>query len=167
VISPSVDVAGLSVIVADDDWIILVGVLAERMPEPPDVSVLESDLFAAVNETRVEHGLHAVALNPELSKVARAHSVDMARRHFFDHRSPEGKTSADRVRRSALRFSALGENLHKSRGTDDPVQAAVSGWLASPGHRETMLTGSYLETGVGVAIGDDGVVYFTQLFRTP
>ena len=51
--------------------------------------------------------------------------------------------------------------------TDDPVETAVSGWLASRDHRETMLTESFLETGVGVAIGGDGAVYFTQLFRTP
>jgi uncharacterized protein YkwD len=43
----------------------------------------------------------------------------------------------------------------------------VEGWLESPGHRENLLDAAVRETGVGIAVDDDGALYFTQLFLDP
>ena len=91
----------------------------------------------------------------------------MVRRAYFAHESPEGAPPAERLTRNGLSYSRMGENLHRSRGVDDPVQAAILGWMESDGHRKIMLADYFLETGVGIATDEEGMLYFTQLFLTP
>ncbi len=50
---------------------------------------------------------------------------------------------------------------------DDPVAAIVDGWVNSPGHRANLLHPHMRRTGVGIALDDGGVLYFTQLFLQP
>jgi uncharacterized protein YkwD len=44
------------------------------------------------------------------------------------------------------------------------TKIAVSGWMKSKGHRRHILDPVFRETGVGVARGSDGSIYFTQMF---
>lgn len=44
------------------------------------------------------------------------------------------------------------------------VKAAVESWMASPGHRANILNGNYSHSGLGLAIGKNHYVYFTQNF---
>jgi uncharacterized protein YkwD len=44
------------------------------------------------------------------------------------------------------------------------VRTTVDGWMASPGHRENILTGRYEKTGVGVAIAANAQILITQMF---
>ena len=53
------------------------------------------------------------------------------------------------------------------RWVDDRVQTAVESWMRSRRHREAMLTPDYTHTAVGVAVDDDGELYFTQIFLLP
>jgi uncharacterized protein YkwD len=135
--------------------------------QPEELRSLERETLRAVNDVRVRHGLPSLATQQTLTEIARAHSRDMALRDYFGHHSPEGANAADRVQRRGIDFSRLGENLHKSLGAEDAVRTAVDSWLASERHRETMLTAGFRETGVGVAVDDEGALYFTQLFLTP
>ena len=120
-----------------------------------------------MNEIRRGRGLPVLRVDSRLGEIARAHSRDMARRGFFSHVTPEGRQPADRVLEQGLVFSRFAENIQKSRGVPDPVSAAVESWMASPGHRRAILEPEYERTGVGVALADDGVLYFTQIFFTP
>jgi uncharacterized protein YkwD len=68
---------------------------------------------------------------------------------------------------------ALGENIaaHKfAPGAGfDPESFArliVNAWLNSPGHKKTMLSPMFRDTGIGVAISKDEV-FVTQLFAGP
>lgn len=47
---------------------------------------------------------------------------------------------------------------------DQLVKAAVESWMASPGHRANILNGNYNRSGLGLAIGKNHYVYFTQNF---
>ena len=40
----------------------------------------------------------------------------------------------------------------------------VDGWMASPGHRENILTPTYDRLGAGMAISSGGELYATQNF---
>jgi uncharacterized protein YkwD len=40
-------------------------------------------------------------------------------------------------------------------------------WLDSKTHRGNILDKDYTEVGIGVAINEKGVIYFTQDFATP
>jgi uncharacterized protein YkwD len=64
-----------------------------------------------------------------------------------------------------LRYDArLAENVAlNSRSGDALVRSVSQGWIASAGHRSN-LEGPYQWTGVGVAQGDGGAYYVTQLF---
>jgi len=161
---PDFDAIGAASQRADDGWVVFVAVLLEELPIPEDLRQVETDLIAAVNEVRAEHGLKELVENPKLGNVARAHSEDMAKRDFVGHVNPEGYGAPERVNVSGINFNKLGENIQMSRGAKDPVAYAVEQWLTSPGHRATMLDEDFERTGVGVAMGEDGTFYFTQLF---
>ena len=102
------------------------------------------------------------AADGRLTTLARDHSCDMARRGFFDHASPEGRTLGDRVRTAGIRFRAIGENIARIESAD-PVKAAVSRWMKSPPHRDNIFTREFTHTGVGACRGGRAV-YFTQVF---
>lgn len=163
---PRFDAVGVGVRTASDAWVVLAVVFVDRYATPQDPGRLERRTLEAVNDVRRRHGLPPLLPDSGLADVARAHSADMARRGYFDHETPEGADFADRVLAHGLTFSRVAENIQMSRGVDDPVSAAVESWMASPGHREAILEPAYERTGVGVALADDGTVYFTQLFFT-
>ena len=152
---------------AEDGWVIFVSVLVADMHIPDDPQPIESGIVAAVNRIRAQEGLPELVEMPELSAVARSHSEDMLRRNFVAHVNPDGNDVGERVTRAGIRFVKVGENVHMSRGAKDPVAYAVQQWMSSEGHRKTILDLSYSRTGAGVAIAEDGSLYFTQLFLVP
>jgi uncharacterized protein YkwD len=127
---------------------------------------LETELYRTVNGVRSQQGLIELRRDPLLDAVARAHSLDMAQRHYFAHETPEGLNPVDRLKRGgASGFSLAGENVGlTSRG--DPNREIVEAWLASPAHRENLLAPAFNATGVGIARAADGTLYYTQLYVT-
>ena len=85
-------------------------------------------------------------------------------RVYLDHVNPEGLGPPERVNLAGVDFEKLAENIASNRGHKQPAAHAVEQWLDSPGHRESMLDPEFEKTGVGVAVGEDGVFYFTQLY---
>jgi uncharacterized protein YkwD len=164
---PMHDSIGLASYTAADGWIILVVIMLDDLPVFEDLTTLESMTVERVNEVRAEYGLGPLTEMPSLTAVARGHSEEMARKGFFSHESPSGMKSRDRVEAAGLKFRALGENILQLRGPDDPAGEAVDLWMESPSHRKAILDPRYSKTGVGVAIDDDGMLFFTQLFFTP
>lgn len=73
----------------------------------------------------------------------------------FDQRAKDMQKKAN--------LSAFGENVAYNYNYDDPVQVSIEGWMESPGHKKNIL-GDFEETGVGIAISEDGKFYITQLF---
>jgi uncharacterized protein YkwD len=108
-----------------------------------------------LNRTRHHHGLHRLRLNKKLSRAARRHARDMARRNYFSHDTLGGGSFLDRIRRTGYLKGAhswiVGENLAwGSRGYSRP-QVIMKMWMNSPGHRANILNGSFREIGIGVA----------------
>ena len=63
------------------------------------------------------------------------------------------------------KWRGIGENIAYNRGYDKPAGFAVERWMKSTSHRKNALNKRWEESGIGVAIGDDGItVYFTQIF---
>ena len=90
--------------------------------------------------------------------MARAHSVDMRDRGYFDHTNRAGQDPFDRAEAAGL--SARAENI--ARGQDDAA-AVMDSWMNSSGHRANILNCSLTKLGVGVAEGSGGP-WWTQLF---
>ncbi|HEX5042400.1 MAG TPA: CAP domain-containing protein [Candidatus Polarisedimenticolaceae bacterium] len=150
---------------ARDGTVIAVVLLLEEEPVR-DLREMESETEKAVNRVRARHGLRSLVPDPALIRVARAHSEDMVRRHYFDHEDPEGRRAADRVTAAGISWSKVSENLAMNAGMDDPVARAVEGWMDSPGHRANILDSAVTHTGVGIA-EEDGSYTFTQVFAAP
>ena len=81
----------------------------------------------------------------QLLSAAASHSQDMARRNYFDHRSPEGVMVSQRASASRYKWKSVGENI---AGGDTSVNTVVNGWLDSPTHCENMMDGGYQDIAV-------------------
>ncbi|MBL7511718.1 CAP domain-containing protein, partial [Frankia nepalensis] len=124
-----------------------------------------AEVIALTNLERQRHGLAPLAPDPLLGVAAAAHSEDMARRRFFDHRNPDGLQVADRVTALGYRYATVAENI--AAGQRTPIEV-VEGWMNSPGHRRNILLPEITQIGVGYAESDDVYgCYWTQVFGTP
>ena len=155
-----------------------------------DIRQLEDRTHQLINAERVKHGLSPLEHIEQIRLIARSHSEDMEERGYFSHDTPEGLDPTDRGRNAGydcrkdyglyFRFG-LAENIHQSwlassttyvnsvafhdwNTLEELAINAVDGWMNSKGHRENILDSAYDRTGMGVAIADDGKVYFTQNF---
>ncbi len=125
-----------------------------RQAEPlRDLDFVQAEILATVNRIRADRGLGAVQLEPLLSTAAQAHAKDMLLRAYYDHRSPERTSPADRVRAAGYRpRGTIAENLAK--GPFSPSEV-VERWMNSSGHRRNILRPGATEMGAGVAFGEN------------
>ena len=129
---------------------------------------LERRAFDLANAQRRARGQQPLAWDAELSRLARQHSENMARVDFFSHSNPRGMTMVDRARAQGIRgWSALGENIAYNQGYDDPAGFVVERWMVSSKHRDNLLNARWTRSAIGVAVADDGRVFFTQVFIAP
>ncbi|MDE2686001.1 MAG: CAP domain-containing protein [Chloroflexota bacterium] len=160
--------------------------------DKPDIDIrqLEDRTHRLINAERAKSGLSALEHIEQIRLIARSHSEDMANRNYFSHDTLEGLDSTDRgmnagydCRKDYGSYYSFGlaENIHQSwlsssttywngiafhdwNTQGELATNAVEGWMNSKGHRENILDSSYDKSGVGVAIAEDGKVYFTQNF---
>ncbi len=121
----------------------------------------EATLFELTNAARVRNGKRAVEEFPALAQTARKHSADMAKRHYFSHDTPEGKSPFDRMKADHHRYVRAGENL--AYGQFNSI-FAHEGLLNSWDHRENLLMPQYTHLGVGVAFDEENTPYYTENF---
>ena len=127
----------------------------------------ERRAFDLINAERRARGRSPLVIDGELTRMARYHSENMARRGFFNHVDRDGLDLTGRA--SVLGISgwrALGENIAYNQGYDDPTAFAVERWMISDKHRENILNREFTHAGLGIARAADGRVFFTQVFMT-
>lgn len=153
------------------------------------IADLEKKIHDLINRERRNHGLTSLDWNSTLSNIARKHSMDMAKRNYFSHESPEGQSFSFRYSREGFACSVpvqdrifLGaENILQNNLYDRVVyvngaarydwnsskkiaESTVDGWMNSPGHRKNILTPHWRSEGIGIAVSPDDKVYITQNF---
>jgi len=121
----------------------------------------EYQLFDLTNAERKKYGLPVLAMNERARQTARAHSIDMARNHYFSHTNLAGKSPFERMDDDGITYSFAGENLAYGQWS---AIFAHEGLMNSPGHRENILNKGFEFTGVGVAFNEQNEPYFTQIF---
>ena len=139
--------------------------------QAPQVSLTpdEALILRLINEERRERNLASLELDPVLVKVAREHSLDMARRGYFGHLSPAPKATTPLGRyTSALGRrpeAVVGENVGRA---PQPVMGLMHLYMMeSPEHRANILDVEYVRVGVGIHALDDGRIWLTEMFRGP
>lgn len=135
-----------------------------NIPNIDDVKSLENEVIKLVNAERAKNGLSPLKANWELSRVARMKSQDMINKNYFSHQSPTYGSPFQMMESFGIRYSSAGENIAKGQQSPSAVMHA---WMNSPGHRSNILSTSYSEIGVGLAVSKSGVKYWTQMFIRP
>ncbi len=130
---------------------------------------LEQGIFAASNHERQQAGRPLLWDNAVLADIAASHSLDMVRRNFFSHNTPEGIGSGERAAQHVRSlFGLVSENLAMMTERPNLAAAFVQNWLTSPGHKANLLHPDSTDLGVGCAqtVGAGGLREFfcTQLF---
>lgn len=132
-------------------------------------------LLAQVNAARAHSRLcgsrrfsaaRPLSWSPALGNAAQAHSRDMARENYFDHRDLDGDMPDDRARAAGYRGRQIGENIAAGQSS---VSQAMAGWLASPGHCANLMNPMFTQVGAAYATdarSNEGI-YWTMLFGAP
>ncbi len=122
---------------------------------------LETRMLQLVNKERMAKGLKPLQADPELTQVARKHSMDMFVRGYFAHKNPDGKDPFDRMKAAKVIFLAAGENLALSQS----VEIAHTNLMNSPGHRANILNPAFGRLGIGIMDGGYYGLMISQEFR--
>lgn len=126
-----------------------------------------SDVIKLTNEKRQENGLPSLSYNEKLTDAAKAKGAYMLKYQFWAHVAPDGTQPWKFFLDSGYKYKYAGENLARDFPT---AQSAVDAWMASPSHRDNMLSDRYSDIGVAVVEGTlNGVdtTIIVQLFGQP
>lgn len=118
-----------------------------------DFSFRAGDLLRLINAERAKRDVPGLRVSRALVRAAQFHSKDMARHGFFSHRSKDGSSFAERIRRfyappGGGRWRA-GENILWGSASLR-VSEALRMWMRSPVHRANLLARSWTEVGIAV-----------------
>ena len=119
---------------------------------------IRQEMIRLINQVRRENGVKELSINEALMNAAQTCS---ARRYTWHHSLEECKIIAD-----AGYPNGCGSNLTAFTGTADAAQRAVTNWINSPGHFQTMIDPDADCIGVGVT-QCDGITYCYMLAGKP
>lgn len=120
----------------------------------------ENSMIVLVNKERTSRGLNTLIFDSKLREPARNHSMDMFKKGYFSHYSPEGDSVVERAAKYQIDYMIIGENLAYAPS----LQLAHQGLMNSPGHRANILSPDFRKIGVGVMNGGVYGFMFTQVF---
>lgn len=141
-----------------------------RMDPQAEVDRLDEGLASGISSS----GAAPLAVTPELSAAARAHSQDMDDRNFFSHTNPSGQSPSDRAIEEGHGSRFVSENIGWVGSTRSPsnLQSRVDthhdNLWESDGHQRNMMDDNWSEIGVGYDYGShqgySGSTFVTGLF---
>lgn len=120
-----------------------------------DVARYKERVLALINEQRAAYGLPALRRVASLDAAAQGYSDTMMRATaggpvYLSHTGPDGSTLDRRITAAGYVWFHIGENLAAGEKTPEQV---VADWLSSPLHRENILSPSFRDIGLGLAVG--------------
>ena len=132
----------------------------EAQPSP-------SALIDAVNNLRVAQGLNALNTHPVLMQVAQGQADALAATNgAIGHSRPSGITLEEQLILLGYPLSgdlSLGGYRSENFAVGRPgstVQETIQRWLGDAPHTNTMLAEYRSDIGAGVAVGNDGQIYY-------
>ena len=159
----------------------LSGVLLASCAPPPTINKvpmsatsssdksLTSRLFTEINAYRASNGVKPLVRNPGLDRMAQQH-CEFLRQNRGRFRiqgtnvSHDGFEGRCLIARQMFNMPTMGENVAALHSTSS--SELVKAWANSRGHNFTM-TADWQQTGIGILVDHDGLVFATQLFGTP
>jgi len=136
--------------------------------EPVSADVLrqaEVDLITLTNRQRAKFDLVAVRKDNDLMAIARARAEVMAANDVMSHTEPDDQNVFDHLTQAGLTWYSAGEIIAwNNYPTEYTTAEAIRAWMASPGHREIMLSKGYNYVGFGAAVSETGKRYYAGVF---
>lgn len=127
-------------------------------------SISIDEVVRATNEERASAGLKPLTYNEKLADAARRKAANMFSENYWAHNSPSGKTPWVWFKEAGYTYVFAGENLAKDFGDTGRMMSA---WMASPTHKDNIVSSKYSEIGVAVVPGSlqgSDTVLVVQLF---
>jgi uncharacterized protein YkwD len=134
---------------------VLLGPLASPASAAAPAPTLDSTFATLLNGLRSTLGIGTLSVDPELSTIARAWSVQMADSGNLSHNGS--------LRTQLSGWAKLGENVGYGGGATQVFNALV----ASPGHLRNMSDPEFTRIGVGTVTDRTGLVWTTHVFMRP
>lgn len=120
-------------------------------------SITKDNLIQLTNQERQKYGMPSLTENARLNSAALAKANNMFQLQYWDHFGPNGETPWQFIKGSGYSYVYAGENLAKGFKSSEGV---VQAWMASPTHRDNILSGNYREIGIATL---DGVLNGEQV----
>lgn len=132
-------------------------------------SVSTKDLLLLTNLKREEKGLSPLTYNQQLEQAAKMKADYMFEKNYWAHNAPDGTTPWIFIEKSGYEYIYAGENLARGFTT---AEETIDAWMASPTHRDNILSQNYTEIGFAIAPGTlngEETVLVVEMFgsRTP
>jgi hypothetical protein len=133
----------------------------EAAPE----GALESELLILTNQHRMQQGLHVLSPDNSLVRIAREHSLGMARQGYISHDLPAGNLQT-RMGLGGYIYEVARENVASARN----VAYAQNALLESPAHKRNILATDVDRVGIGIARCAppfENQLFITEIFASP
>ncbi|HMT01572.1 MAG TPA: CAP domain-containing protein [Candidatus Absconditabacterales bacterium] len=117
------------------------------------------EILDRVNQQRAAQGLAPVKINSTLNLIAQDFSSLMNNLNFFDHTSPDGSTTQDRIDAYGYARTSFGENIAQGQTT---AAEAMESRMNSESHKANILDPKFTEIGIGFYNN-----YRVQVFASP
>lgn len=138
--------------------------------ETSDYDTLTEPVLAEINVARRKEGLSTLTLDPALTRIAQARSIDMATRDYFSHTSPDGCTLDCNFLASGYKALSWGENIgwyapYADISSKRLGEKLVHDWLLSKGHRANILSDKFTHIGISTATIGSKILITTTFAR--
>jgi uncharacterized protein YkwD len=141
-----------------------------RAANPTDMA---ADVLQLLNQQRTQNGLQPLTFSAQLVQAANLQAGNMVQRSnavgpaaALQHTLPgvAQPTLSSRLDYVGFAYQTAGENIAFGYTSANDVMKA---WLASPTHRDNLLSTGYVEIGIGIQADAAGRLFFCQVFATP
>lgn len=124
---------------------------------PNNITAIEQELLALVNQHRNEIGINALEYCEIASYYAAEHTDYMISKETLSH-------AHFTQRATKIANEVAVENISENVARNFPTAAqAVDNWLTSPSHKKA-IEGNFSHTGISIKEDANGNQYFTQIF---
>lgn len=129
------------------------------------LNVVETQtMLNSINSYRNQNGLRSLNLDQRLNAASVSHSQDQANRCTMSHDGSNGSKAWERMAQQGYRWSNAAENVAAGQTS---VDAVMTSWWNSPGHRANILNADVKDVGFGKAVNNGCAnykTYWTQDF---
>lgn len=130
------------------------------------IDISSQQLLLLTNQARQQAGLSPLSYNAQLAQAASRKAADMFSHNYWAHIDPvTGATPWVFIHNQGYVYTYAGENLARGYPT---AEDTMSAWMASPSHRENILSPNYQDIGFaiteGTLTGESNTILIVEMF---